>query len=65
MKATNLKDFNSSPAPKAWEEMPNIKAQRPKSLNCALQKLSGLNLCVWMVSDGVYWKVASDYFHVR
>ena len=67
MKVKNLAHFGSSPAPKEWEKLPDIAEQRPKSLlaECSLQKLDGLNLCVWMVRSGVYWTPGSDYFHVR
>lgn len=44
-----------------------IKAQYPKHRNVekSLQKLRGMNICVWMIGYGGVWKPASDFFYVR
>lgn len=67
MKATNLHNISSSPAPKEWRDIPEIKAQYPKQTNVekSLQRLKGMNVCLWMTSTGGVWKPASDFFHVR
>jgi hypothetical protein len=67
MKAKNLFDFSSSPAPKEWREIPEIKAQYPKECNCekSLQKIKGLNICIWMISYGGIWKPSSDFFYIK
>lgn len=67
MKVTNLHQISSKPAPAEWRQIPEIKAQYPTQRNVekSLQKLSGMNICVWMVGWGGVWKPASDFFHVR
>jgi hypothetical protein len=68
MKAKNLEEFNSSPAPKEWKEIEEIKMGKPKYIigEISLQKLDGLNICYWTISKyGGYWDRESDYFYVR
>lgn len=67
MKVQNLKNINSEPAPKEWSQIPEIQAQYPRLLNCeiSLQKLKGMNICVWMINWTGTWSVASDFFHVK
>lgn len=67
MKAKSLSEMNSESAPDEWKEISEVKAQRPKQLNCeiSLQKLCGMNVCVWMTTNGGAWHVASEYFHVK
>ena len=67
MKAKNLFTINSSPAPKDWEEIPEIKSQYPtqKNVKKSLYKLDGLNICYWMVCNNGIWNPASDFFYVR
>lgn len=67
MKATSLHQFSSGRAPDEWRQIHEIKAQYPKQRNVevSLQKLDGMNICVWMVGWGGVWEPASDFFHVR
>lgn len=67
MRAKNLKNLGSSPAPKEWAEIQEIKEQRPKKLGVeiSLQKLDGHNICVWMIGWGGQWTKSSDYFFIR
>ena len=64
MKAKNIYHFSSSPAPKEWEEMPEIKKQRPSPIGheVSLQRLDGTNICMWYIRARVFWKPASDPF---
>lgn len=66
MKAKNLHHFGSSPAPEEWEEIQEISDAKPRhNTELSLQKLNGLNICLWMKRDYVYWEPASDFFHVK
>jgi hypothetical protein len=67
MKARNLHNITSEPAPRECRELPEIKAQYPTQRNVekSLQKLVGMNICIWMIGYGGVWKPASDFFHVK
>lgn len=67
MKAKNLNHIETEIAPKEWREIPEIKAQYPthKYVEKSLQKLKGVNICLWMVGSKGLWMPASDYFYVR
>lgn len=67
MKVKNLYHINSSPAPKEWKEIPEIKKQYPtqRNVEISLQKLDGLNICYWMIGKGGIWNPASEFFYVR
>jgi hypothetical protein len=67
MKTKNLHHFDSEQAPKEWRDLLEIKAAKPtqRNVEISLQKLDGLNICIWMVSNGGMWKPASDFFHVK
>ena len=66
MKAKTLSGCGSSPAPKSWTEIPEIAAARPArfGVEISLQKIDGLNICVWMIGWGGEWQVFSEYFRV-
>lgn len=66
MKAKNLHEITSESAPREWRQIPEINAQYPKHRNVekSLQKLQGMNICVWMIGYGGVWKPASDFFYV-
>lgn len=67
MKAINLNHIECEPAPKEWCKIPEVKANYPthKNFEKSLQKLKGLNVCIWMVGTKGVWIPASDYFYVR
>lgn len=66
---------NSSPAPKEWAEIPEIKKVRPigDSDNVSLQQLEdapelkGRSVCQWWVVNrqGIGWVPASPCFEVK
>lgn len=67
MKATNLNHICSEPAPKEWHNITDIKKAKPSEKKCeiSLQKLQGLNVCIWMIRKSVYWVPASDFFYIE
>ena len=67
MKAINIsKPDSSSPAPKEWRDIPEIKAQRPKGFaEDSLNRIPNTNCCVWMANKGGgRWYPESDVFLV-
>jgi len=67
MKVINLMNSNSSPAPKEWNDLPEVKAQRPLSLGQenSLQRVDGTNICAWFSNQGGAWFPNSDFFLVK
>lgn len=68
MKVRNLDKLGSEPAPREWAEFEEIQKQCPLVHNAqkSLQRLSGTNICVWMISVmGGVWINASNYFIVE
>ncbi len=67
MKAINLNNIGSEPAPESWSEIPEISAAKPRLRGhyVSLQKLHGLNICIWMISSvGGIWEPVGDFFKV-
>jgi hypothetical protein len=67
IKAINLEMMDSSPAPKEWKEIPEIKAAYPKIKKCeiSLQKLDGLPICQYHIRTSVFWNPVGDFFYVE
>jgi hypothetical protein len=72
LKVRNLKEIGSSPAPKEWKDITEIKELKPKidirkHSDMDLFELQGLSvrICVWMVKIGIYWHYASDFILVE
>ena len=67
MKAIDLYHIGSSKAPDGWDEIPEVSATKPRIRNTliSLQKLDGMNVCIWMISngDGV-WEPVGSFFKV-
>ncbi len=66
MKAKNIYQLGSSPAPKAWEGLEGIKEAMPQPIGheVSLQRLDGTNICIWYTRTQVYWNPASEPFIV-
>lgn len=74
MKATPVGSSNSSPAPKEYYDIPEIKKARPPVagkgafIETSLQKLDGypksVVLVQWMGAKNGFWYPASDVFRI-
>ena len=62
MKGINLYKTGNSPAPKEWEEIPEVKAQRPGLIGqeVSLQRVDGTNVAHWHIRSSVFWKPYGD-----
>lgn len=68
MKVINLMSSNSSPAPKEWKDLPEVKTQRPSpnGQESSLQRIDGTNICAWFSNSGNgLWTPNSDFFIVK
>lgn len=70
LKAENLNYMDSHPAPKAWEEIPEIKKAKPSPPFkdddlVSLQRLDGTNICIWMTKVTHLWQSHGAFFHVK
>ena len=65
--AENIYHISSSPAPKEWEEIPEIKKKRPSPIGqeVSLQRLDNTNICIWYTRKFVSWNPASDPFVIE
>lgn len=72
MKATPVDEVGSSPAPKAWSYIPEIKAAKPdmkknQFVEISLQRLDypkSVNLVQWMGAKNGFWWPASEIFSI-
>jgi len=59
MKAINFLESSSGRAPKEWEALPEVVAQRPKKFvnELSLQRFDGTDICQWhyRTMRDVFW----------
>ena len=64
IKALNIYQISSSPAPKEWQLLPEVAKQKPKSqaMETSLSRLDGTNIVIWYYRTlaSVYWKPYGD-----
>jgi len=54
----NIYRTSSAPAPKEWEDIPEVKEQRPHPSNkceVSLQRIDGTNVCLWHTRKHIFW----------
>lgn len=67
MKVINFANTTSSPAPKEWEELPEIEEWKLDSSHgeTSLQIYTGTNVCQWHYRLDVYWHPYGPIFCVE
>jgi hypothetical protein len=64
VKARNIYEISSSPAPKEWQLLPEVIKQRPQkiTMEVSLSRLDGTNIAIWYYRTlkDVYWRPYGD-----
>ena len=64
MKAVNIYELSSSPAPEEWKKLPEVIKQRPTkvTMEISLSRLDGTNIALWhfRTLKDVYWHPHGD-----
>ena len=67
MKVINIYKTGSSPAPEEWEEIEEIKKERPSPIGqeVSLQRIDGTSIAIWYTRKSIYWNPVGDPFLVE